>query len=86
MQYIPPTLRTPKTTSKMVLKNEICRLQFKLLEAAQNNKLLTEHLFSSLQNINDKQNTLQAKIQNGVLHPPHKESTFKCNLDNNGWN
>jgi hypothetical protein len=39
-----------------------------------------------LQNINDKQNTLQAKIQNGVLHPPHKESTFKCNLDNNGWN
>jgi hypothetical protein len=45
-----------------------------------------EHLFSSLQNINGKHKTLQEKIQNGVLHPFHKMSTFKYNLDNNGWN
>jgi hypothetical protein len=44
-----------------------------------------EHLISPLQNISGKQKTLQAKIQNGVLHPSYKESTFKCNLDNNGW-
>ncbi len=43
-----------------------------------------EHFFSLLQNINGKQKTLQVEIQNGVLHPSHKESTFKCNLDNNG--
>jgi hypothetical protein len=67
------------------LKNEICScLQFELLEETQNNKLLMEHFFSLLQNINGKQKTLQVEIQNGVLHPSHKESTFKCNLDNNG--
>jgi hypothetical protein len=66
------------------LKDEICRFQFELLEEAQDNKLLMEHLFFSLQNINGKHKKLQAKIQNGVLHPFHKESTFKCNLDNNG--
>jgi hypothetical protein len=68
------------------LKDEICRLQFELLEEARNNKLLMEHLFISLQNISGKQKTFQTKIHNGMLHPFHKKSTFKCNLNNNGWN
>jgi hypothetical protein len=66
------------------LEDEIYHLQFELLEEARDNKLLMEHLLSSFQNINGKQKTLQAKIQNGVLYPFHKESTFKCNLNNNG--
>jgi hypothetical protein len=44
------------------LEDEICRLQFELLVEAQDNKLLMEHFISSLQNINGKHKTLQAKI------------------------
>jgi hypothetical protein len=41
------------------LNDEICHLQIELLEEAQDNKLLTEHLLSSLQNSSGKQKTLQ---------------------------
>jgi hypothetical protein len=47
VQYTPPMSRTPKTSSKVDLEDEIYRLQFELLEEAQDNKLLMEHLFSS---------------------------------------
>jgi len=60
--YTPPTSRTLKTPSKVDLEGEICRLQIELLEEAQGNKLLMEHLVFSLQNISGKQKTLQAKI------------------------
>jgi hypothetical protein len=47
VQYTPPTSRSPKTSPKVDLEDEICCLQFELLEEAQDNKLLMEHLFSS---------------------------------------
>jgi len=47
VQYTPPTSRTPKASSKVDLEDEICCLQFELLEEAQDNKLLMEHFFSS---------------------------------------
>jgi hypothetical protein len=55
-------LRTPKTSSKVDLEDEICHLQIELLEEAQHNKLLMEHLFFSLQNISGKKKSLQQKF------------------------
>jgi hypothetical protein len=84
-QYTPPTSRTPKASPKVDLEDEVCLLQLELVKEARDNKLLLEHLFASLQIISGKQKKLWVEIQNGMLHPFHKVSTFKCNLDNNAW-
>jgi hypothetical protein len=45
-------------------EDEICHLQIELVEEAQDNQLLLEHLLASLQTISGEQKTLQLEIQN----------------------
>jgi hypothetical protein len=54
------------------------------VEEAQDSQTLLEHLFASLQTMNNKQKTLKVEIDHG-LWPHSGAAKFKCNLNNIGW-
>jgi hypothetical protein len=72
---------SPKTN----IVKEICQIALEMVNVANDNQLLLDHLLTDFWLVLGEQHMCITKIKHELLDLDLSQLKFKCNLDNNRW-